>query len=248
MQLSPIVLTLTGLVPTLLSGLVLWMDRSGPWLLAARAAAIGAALVVIGAELLPHAVELLGPAALGLTALFALLAVGLERLSVGHGGAGLGLALAGLALHQGFDGLQIGALARTLGLSVLLALGLHALPLVAAGLLVSAKHLGRPGALLVWVGLLLSAAAGLLAGQAVPLSWLAPWVPWLQAAMSGILLHMLLHDLVPTIRSNAQQPAILGGLLLGAVGVFVLLPPHDHLSGGLAEAPGAHRAHHHEHR
>ncbi|HHO53189.1 MAG TPA: hypothetical protein ENK18_20515 [Deltaproteobacteria bacterium] len=228
MRLSPPLLALAGLVPTLLAGSVLWLDRSGPWLLAARSAAIGAALVVVGVELLPHAVGSLGPIALGVALGGALAVAALERRSASHGGAGLGLSLAGLGLHQGLDGLQIGALAGPLGLPVLLAIGLHALPLVAVGLMISARHLGRPAALLVWSGLLLSTAAGLAVGMAIPTAKITPWVPWLQAAMSGLLLHMLLHDLVPTIQARSLRPAILGGLLLGAASVLVLLHPHRH--------------------
>ncbi|MCB9662920.1 MAG: hypothetical protein H6732_02325 [Alphaproteobacteria bacterium] len=201
----------------------------------ARAVAAGAALAVVLAELLPHAVESLGAGALLLAVGAGLLPLAADRalaraardLPAGRSARELGFAA--LVAHQLVDGLQAGA-ARTLGLGVVFAIALHGAPLVAAAVLAWPD---RRRAAVRGLGLVAATAAGVLLTLAVSDAALAGATPWVGALVSGFLAHVVLHDLA---RDRPEALARRGGealaLLGGAGATLAVLATGGHAAHG----------------
>lgn len=176
--------------------------------------AFAAALAVVFAELLPGALAGAGAAALVVFLAGIAAPAVLDRLAhrlaphPEHGdGAGLELAFGALLVHQAVDGLQVGASGVIEhGMTIVLAIAAHSTPLVAVTVLAYAHHDGRRAALLRAVALAGATAAGVVVGVGVSNVWLAPVEPWLRAAISGVLLYILGHDLAE------ERPDSAGGL------------------------------------
>lgn len=188
---------LGGVLPVLLGAAIAWFaGRRRAILGPARSLALGATLSVVLGELLPEAFDALGVAAfawfgLGLVGP-SLLERSVKRLS--HGAA-VDLVLLGLAAHQVGDGLQIGAAGRMEdgGHGLMIALGLHSVPLVAVVCL--GHGAPKPNAVLIRGALLALCTAAGVAGGWVG-TGLAGGVPaWLPGLLGGLLLHALWHEL-----------------------------------------------------
>lgn len=186
---------LGAVVPVLVGIAVGWSagTREG-WLAPARVLALVAAVAVAFLVLLPESASSVGwPGALGAFAVGLALPWLLERiahrLGLDHHGTGA-LALAGVVLHQGVDGFEIGAThALQVGAwGVTLAIAIHSVPLAAA-LLVELGGSWGLAALLV-----IGTAAGVVGGFVAPTA--APGlVAWLPPLVAGLLVHLLWHDL-----------------------------------------------------
>lgn len=165
--------------------------------------AFAAALTVVLAELLPGALVEAGPGALLLfvagIAAPGLLDRAVDRLARHEheeDGAGLELAFGGLLVHQAVDGLQVGTSGVIEdGMTVVLAVAAHTTPLVAVTVLAYAHHDGHRAALLRALALGVATALGVVVGTAASTTWLVPVEPWLRAAVAGVLLYILGHDL-----------------------------------------------------
>lgn len=177
---------------------------------------IAASAVVLG-HLLPDAVENVGWTALVVFLVALVLPVAAERV-VGslrgrpdahahddcdhaHADADVGMELgyAGLLVHQLGDGFALstyGNAARTGGvdLSVLLAIGLHTVPVAAFVVLAFFKHGGYRAAILRAAGLVIATWLGVVGVNLAPVSWMTAWEPWLTAAVAGLLFHVVVHD------------------------------------------------------
>jgi zinc transporter ZupT len=205
-----LVLLLGGVLPVLLGAAVAWAaGRSRGFLGPARSLALGATLSVVLGELVPEAFEVLGPAA------FAWFGAGLVGPSLlersvrrlGHGAA-VDLVLLGLAAHQIADGLQIGAGGRLPdgGRGLMLAIGLHSVPLVAV---VCMGHgAPRPRSVALRGGALaLCTALGVIGGWVG--TGLAGGTPaGLPALLGGLLLHALWHELEDHAPRGAKERAV----------------------------------------
>jgi len=234
---------IAALVPVLLGALLARAPaRLGPFLGPARTFAFAAALSVVLANLLPEAAAAAGAPALGLFAagLLApwLLERALRRLRPSTAPAGRWLALGALGLHQAMDGVQVGAAGLDgSGAGVALAVAAHTTPLVAVALLPARP---RPGRLLA--GLLAATALGVILGHplAAHPALTAVQAP-LQAALAGLLLHLLGHGLeggapgTPAART-ADLLALVAGLILPLAGHMLGL---DHHHGPAGHGPAS---------
>ncbi len=186
---------LSALVPVAGGIAVGWgVGEREAWLKPARVVALVAALAVAGLVLLPESA-----AHVGWLAALATFAVGLlapTLLEVGARRAGLdlhgtsNLAVAGVVLHQGVDGFEIGAShALQVGAwGVTIAIAVHSVPLVSALVV----ELGGSWftTFLILLGTALGVVAGFIAPHASP-----GLVTWLPPLVAGLLVHLLLHDL-----------------------------------------------------
>jgi len=214
-------------LPVLLAGLVLWTSRAAWGLALARSVALGAAAVVVVADLLPAAFEALGVAALAVAAAsFGVVWWAEDRAHAR--GAGLAGATAAVAVHQVVHSGEVVVLADVLGPAGMVAMGAHALPLVAVALLGVASR-GQRAALGAWAGLLAASLVGAWAGSLVPHELVHEGEPWLQASLVGVLLHVLMHV---DVGAPARRSADLVGWLGGGGAVWWLL-------GGMPEAEPA---------
>ncbi|MCB9680422.1 MAG: permease [Alphaproteobacteria bacterium] len=237
-----------GLVPPLLGVAVVALHGRQRLVGTARSLALGAALAVVLAELLPAAADAVGPAALLLAAATMLVPVAAERALARWTVAGVAdraglqarftFGYLGVAVHQLVDGLQIGAGGPLLGLGVVAAIAIHGAPLVAAAVLASARAEGVRRATWRGLGLVLATGVGVVLGAVVPTEALAPAEPWLRAVIAGLLVHVVVHDLGVDLPTTP-----LGRVLdLAGFGLGVALPL-TLLHGGHAHQ--SHAAHGH---
>jgi hypothetical protein len=177
---------------------------------------IAASAVVLG-HLLPDAIENVGWAALAVFLVALVLPVLAERVvgrARGHADAhahddcdhahadadvGMELGYAGLLVHQLGDGFALstyGNAARDGGadLSVLLAIGLHTIPVAAFVVIAFFKHGGYRAASLRAGGLVVATWLGVFGVTLAPVTWMTLWEPWLTAAVAGLLFHVVVHD------------------------------------------------------
>jgi len=179
--------------PALAAGMALVPGRRLEWSTPLHLLALATAGAVVVISLMPAAYAEVGFGAL--VVFLGALAVPtlLERLSRRYHPT-TRFAEAGLVLHQGMDGLQLGALGASLGPAGLLALGLHGAPLVFAGVVAVDLREGRRHAWPLALGLVAATVLGILLGGAVAPETLRPAEPWLKAAVSGLLLHVVVHN------------------------------------------------------
>jgi hypothetical protein len=189
---------------TVLGGaLALWRgDRLAGWV---HGGVIVAALCLVSFALLPHALGELGAVAL-LPLGLAYVAVGLAERAVGHRPALAGLA-ALTAIHQGLDGVQLGAFGAALGPAVALSLGLHGVPLLAVALGAIGERAGRRAAVGFWLACLAAMGCGIAAGSVVPSGWVEPAEPWLKALVGGVLLHVAIDGVRGWLRPGSPLHA-----------------------------------------
>ena len=198
--------------------------------------AVSAVVMVVFVHLLPEALEALGYPALLLFA--AALAAphwlsGSLRGRLVHADAsqriGLELGFWGLVLHHVGDGVALGAYSRVdehtghSHVDVLLALVLHTVPLVAVVSAGYARARGARSALLRALVLAAASVGGILAARLVPQSTLQSAQAYIAAAVGGLLLHGMTHDLgedLPTTAASriGDLAAALAGATFGWLG------------------------------
>ena len=208
--------------------------RRGRWLDSVRTFAIVSAVAVVVGRLIPHAVSVAGPGVL-IAAAAAFFAPWLiekaarEDPEHDHSSTkGLELSYWGLLLHKMGDGLAIGSFTDGTHAThhhgdALVAIAAHSVPVTALiTLAFTAAHGPRSGALRA----LALAVVGVLGVVVARHTSLAGWTagePWIEAAVGGLLLHVVTHDWAhehdrPPLHGWPQVIAIAAGisvLLLG---------------------------------
>lgn len=140
---------------------------------------------------------------------------------------------AGLLVHQVGDGfgLWLTSGAADVGLNASFALSAHTVPLATLFVLRLAMLKGRTSALFHAGGLAAASAVGILMGSIVPADVIAPFNPWIEAVVAGLLLHVITHDLhVEQHRTTVVKFFDMAALVFG-VGI-TLLASHQPASGG----------------
>jgi hypothetical protein len=206
------------------------------WVLApVRAFAVVAVAAAIAVHILPEAIDAAGwwvlvPFVAGFAAPPLLGQAG-ASLASGHRRVAAELSYAGVLLHQIGDGLGLGVITGGehgdhTHWDFLLGIGAHTVPLVAVVALSFAELGGRRAALVRTAGLLAATFGGIAltragGGAAIEAG------PWLNAAVSGLLFHVLLHDADERDVPSAARPLEALGAGLGAALPFVTAA-HDH--------------------
>jgi uncharacterized membrane protein YraQ (UPF0718 family) len=194
-----------------------------------RSFALAAVLVAVVAHLLPEAIEAGGPWVLAVFAAGIAAPQLLGRLGKTHARVVTELGFIGVVLHQVGDGLVLGAVSDHW--DVVIAIGAHTVPLAAAVALGIIAIRGRRAAIgraavlaaATIVGVVLASSGGPMIASDV--------TPWVNAAVAGLLVHLLSHDL-PTPSRTGTEPLI--EVLAIAAGVAIpLLAAHEH--DGVAE-------------
>lgn len=199
---------------------------------ALRTFAIVSCVAVVVGSLLPHALSLGGPTVLVAAAAAFVAPWLIERLAHedpehDHSSTmGLELSYWGLMLHKLGDGFAIGAFTGVGHQGhhhddVLTAIVAHSVPVTALITLAFTSAHGPRSGLLRAAGLAAAGTIGVLAAQ-----WLSPggWVrgePWIEALVSGLLLHVVTHDWA----HEHERPALPGWpqVIAIAAGISVLL-------------------------
>jgi uncharacterized protein len=201
-----------------------------------RSFALAAVVATVVAHLLPEALAEGGAGVLVVFALAAIAPALLARVGSGHGdhdlplgparggGFAVELAYASLLLHKVTDGVALGT---AVGAShdghdhwdVVLAVGGHTIPMAAT---VALAFLPR-GARIAWLrtlGLAAAMLAGALLADIARRAGSLGVAPWLNAVASGLLLHVVIHDLP----APGARPAVARLAELAAIGIGVALP------------------------
>jgi hypothetical protein len=162
-------------------------------------------------------------------------AVAVAAAGARHRRLAIELGYAGVLLHQVGDGLGLGAMTRAghVDWAFLVGVVAHSVPLVAMITLTFAE-LG--GARATWwrvLGLLIATSIGiaLTGGEHVLTRTGGAWV---NAAVAGLLFHILLHDADDREVPTWARPLEALGVLIG--GVLPLVADHDHETTGLGAA------------
>ncbi len=210
--LAPVVVALALLAP-----------QGRRWVGPVRAAALGLGIVVALGELLPAAAAQSGGLAL---AVFAVGFLGPPLLgrALGSNGWGAPLLLVATASHQVVDGVLVGASWQTqAGVGTALAVGAHALPLLALALHLVHQRAGWRGSVAGAVGLALAglAGAGLGHAGAVAVDGVEGWLP---ALVAGVLLYAVGHGLgrVPEAPRGRRLVDTAAFVAAGAAGLWLL--------------------------
>jgi hypothetical protein len=204
-----------------------------------RTFAVVAAASIALLHLLPEAIAAAGWGALGAALLGAFGPIALERaIPSQHGRSpeapttALAMGYAAVVAHQAGEGAALASLAETGSLSpaIVLAIAAHTVPLaMVVGIRVleargdGAK--GNHGAIgLALAGVMSATACGAVAGILLGGARLVAVPPWLLAAVAGLLLHALSHDVlaVPAASWRARAGDMVAGwagLLLATLGV-----------------------------
>ena len=121
---------------------------------------------------------------------------GAEYFVLNAAGSQLGyeLGYAALAVHKIGDGLGLATYANASAFDVVLAIGLHSVPLTAVMVMIFADRRGPRSGVLRAVGLACAASLGIAATGLVPTQLFSDARPWLDAAVGGLLLHAAFHS------------------------------------------------------
>lgn len=205
-----------------------------------RTFALVASVVVVLAQLLPTALEEVGLWALAVFLLALVLPAGFERLlrfsrrritgaeSADASWIAVELGYFGLLIHRLGDGIALGLFSGTaepaeLNPGALLALAAHVVPVTAVMVLAYAERYGAIHAILRAMGMALASILGVLVVDAAPAALLFSAEPWILAAASGLLLHIIGHDWKADVPSTTRDRladvfAMVAGLLVAFVG------------------------------
>jgi uncharacterized membrane protein YraQ (UPF0718 family) len=206
--------------------------------------ALVSVLVVVCGQLLPEAISELGLWALGVFLVGFILPGQLERVAPHPSsdtprpfGLGLELGYVGLLLHTFGDGLILGGYTGEAHTGhghwqILGAVGAHTVPVTALVVVAYRKRAGTRSALLRSGTLAATSVAGILVAGAVPTEVVLAYEPWITAAVSGLLLHVVGHgwahsSIATTERRFWDFAAVGAGVLL-----VVLDQSHTHLASG----------------
>lgn len=223
------------------------------WVLApVRAFAVVAVAAAIAVHILPEAIDAEG---WWVMLLFAggfvaprLAGAGASRLAgpaSGHAHRRIAaeLGYGAVLLHQIGDGLGLGVITGEshgdhTHWDFVLGIGAHTVPLVAVVALAQAELGGRRAALIRTAGLFAATAFG-IALTRLDVSAVLAAGPWLNAAIAGLLFHVLLHDADERDVPAAARPLEALGAVAGAALPF-LFAAHDHgaLTGALRHGVG----------
>jgi len=205
-----------------------------------RSFALAAVTITIALHLMPEAVEAAGPWAIAVLVAGLMLPTALgwigARLGAaraGHAAVAVELTFIGVLAHQVGDGLALGTFASG-HWDLMLAIGAHTVPLAAVVAITFADREGRGRAIARATLIAVTPLLGLTLGRAGAQSVAA--APWLNAAVSGLLLHVLAHDLP----SAHGRSAGIRTIELGAIAAGVALPllaADEHVNGLVARVP-----------
>lgn len=204
-----------------------------------RTFAVVAATAVVGLHFLPHTLEAKGPWGLAVAAVSFLAITLLQRLTVGESstvqksegkrkpigpsGVGTSVSYAALLLHRVGDGAAMAASDHAGG--VLLALGAHAIPVIALVTL-GYCHRGLGVALQRTAMLGVVSAVSYLLVSALPSLAGDHFHGWLDAVASGVLVHIVIHELRGSVPENRADRAL--DIFAGAAGALLVLGPSLH--------------------
>lgn len=231
--LTAVVSALAGLVAAIAAHARLWV------LAPVRAFAVVAVAAAIAVHILPEAIDgaggwVLVPFVLGFVAPPFIARVARQRAGE-HRRLAAELSYAGVLVHQVADGLALGVVTGGGGdvhWDFLVGVGAHTVPVVAVIALAFAELGGPRAALVRTVGLFAATAAGILLTRA-DASFITGAGPWLNAAVSGLLFHVLLHDADDRDVPRRARPLEALGAAAGAALPFL---SHAEAHGVFAEA------------
>jgi zinc transporter ZupT len=225
---------ITILVGSVAAGAVLGLvaPGRGRWLDAIRTFAIVSAVAVVVGRLIPDAIGSAGPQVL-VAVVLAFLApwlierAGQEDPEHDHSSTkGLELSYWGLALHKLGDGLALGSLTGEAHAGhhhgdTLTAIAVHSVPVTALITLAFTSAHGRQSGIRRAIGLAVVGSLGVVLAQQTPLGSWERGEPWIEAAVSGLLLHVVTHDWA----HEHERPALPGWpqVIAIAAGISVLL-------------------------
>ena len=202
------------------------------WVLApVRAFAVVAVALAIASHILPEAIDGGGWAVLAVAAAGLIgpmfISRATARLGARHRRTAAELGYVAVLFHQLSDGLALGAATdHVRHWDLLIGVGAHTVPLIAMLTLTFAELGGRRVAVLRALGMLAATIVGIVLTRADD-TLLPSAEPWLNAAVSGLLLHVLVHDSGDREVPAATRPLEAIGVAIGAALPFVT-GGHEH--------------------
>lgn len=232
------------IVATALGTLLALGARRSQWVLEpVRSFALAAVTLTIVLHLMPEAVDEAGPWALVVLAGGVALPGVLGWLAPrrGHGVVAIELSFLGVLAHQVGDGLALGAVTGPMHAGhthwdFFLAIGAHTIPLAAVVAITFAARDGRRAAI---VRAAMIAVAPMLGLALTRVGDVAEASPWLNAAVSGLLLHVLAHDLphAPTRTTTVRTLELIA--IAAGVAIPLLFTHEEDVPGIAARIPSA---------
>jgi len=225
---------ITIIVASVAAGAVLGLvaPGRGRWLDAVRTFAVVSAVAVVVGRLIPDAIVGAGPAVLLVVAVafvapWLIERAGNEDPEHDHSSTkGLELSYWGLLLHKLGDGVALGSFTGDAHAGhhhgdVLTAIAVHSVPVTALITLAFTAAHGRKSGIRRAVGLAVVGSLGVVLAQQTSLGNWTRGEPWIEAAVGGLLLHVVTHDWA----HEHERPALPGWpqVLAIAAGVSVLL-------------------------
>lgn len=199
---------------------------------ALRTFAVVSAVAVVVGRLIPDAVSAGGPQVLIAAVAAFLTPWMIERAAHedpehDHSSTmGLEISYWGLMIHKLGDGLALGAFTGNSQLGhhhgdVVTAIAAHSVPVTALMTLAFTSAHGRRSGIRRAMGLALAGSAGVVIAQQAALGSWTRGEPWVEAAVSGLLLHVVTHDWA----HEHERPAVPGWpqVIAIAAGIGVLL-------------------------
>ena len=199
---------------------------------AVRTFAIVSAVAVVVGRLIPHALEGGGPLTLLVVVVAFVTPSLIEHISGedpehDHTSTlGLEIGYWGLVLHKIGDGMALGAFTTAAHADhghgdLVTAVAVHSIPVTALITLAFTSSHGVRSGVLRASGLAFFGALGVIAAQKTALGTWTAGEPWLEAAVSGLLLHVVTHDWA----HEHERPALPGWpqVVAIALGISVLL-------------------------
>lgn len=226
--------TIAIIVGSVAAGALLGLvsPRRGRFLDAVRTFAVVSSIAVVVGRLIPHAIDGAGPFVLTVVLAAFFTPWVIERLANenpahDHSSTlGLELSYWGLVLHKIGDGVALGAITTPAHAGhqhgdVVTAIAVHSVPVTALITLAFTSAHGIGAGIVRALGLAFFGVIGVVAAQRTPLGDWTAGEPWIEAAVSGLLLHVVTHDWAhehdrPTLPGWPQAIAI-------ALGISVLL-------------------------
>jgi ZIP family zinc transporter len=229
-----VVVAIAAPIVTVAVGLALAMVGGGrPWvLLPIRSFALAAVVVAVVGHLLPEAIAVGGLAAAIVFVAgvavphLASKAIGYRR----HVRLATELGFVGVLLHQVGDGLVLGTVtgaghAGHAHWDIVAAIAAHTIPLTAAvSLTLIATH-GRRAAIVRAAVLVAATLAGIAATRVVETTSIVAATPWINAAVAGLVIHVLTHDLPTPERTRGARAFELAAVAAGIA--LPILGSHD---------------------
>lgn len=227
-------------VAVVLGGLAALFREPARWAMSAiRTFAVVAAASIALLHLLPEAIAAIGMRAVLAALVGAVGPIALERALPSRRGhsheaptTALAIGYAAVVAHQAGEGAAMASLAETgaLSLAIVLAVAAHTVPLaMVVGIRVlearSDRQSGHKRAIgLALAGVVLATAFGAAGGSLIGSARLSSVQPWLLAAVAGLLLHALSHDVLapPSASLRGRVGDTLAGwtgLALAAAGI-----------------------------